>query len=189
MGTAIVATIEGSRPLLVELQALTVPSPYGTPRRTSVGMDSQKLALLTAVLEKHVGASLLNQDLFFNVAGGLRLTEPACDLASIAAILSAILDRPIPANMVFLGEVGLTGEVRKVPEIENRVDEAKKLGFKVAVVPHSQMERAKKTKGIQLVPIHHVNELRKTLQDDGQVLPPIRPRKPAQREYTDFTGE
>lgn len=165
MGTAIVATVEGSRPLLVELQALTVPSPYGTPRRTSVGMDSQKLALLTAVLEKHVGATLLNQDLFFNVAGGLRLSEPACDLASMAAILSAIMDRPIPSNMVFLGEVGLTGEVRKVPQIESRVDEAKKLGFKTAVVPHSQMERATKTKGIQLVPIHHVSELKKTLQN------------------------
>ncbi|MBS1959157.1 MAG: DNA repair protein RadA [Bdellovibrionales bacterium] len=163
MGTAIVATIEGSRPLLVELQALCVPSPYGTPRRTSVGMDSQKVALLTAVLEKHVGTSVMNQDLFFNVAGGLRLSEPACDLASMAAILSAILERPIPSSTVFLGEVGLTGEVRKVPQIESRVDEAKKLGFKVAVVPHSQMERATKTKGIQLIPIHHVSELKKAL--------------------------
>lgn len=192
MGTAIVATVEGSRPLLVELQALTVPSPYGTPRRTSVGMDSQKLALLTAVLEKHVGASLMNQDLFFNVAGGLRLTEPACDLASMAAILSAILDRPIPANMVFLGEVGLTGEVRKVPQIENRVDEAKKLGFKTAVVPHSQMDRAKKTKGIQLVAIRHVNELRRLLDDENAPAPTIRPRRPGaaapmpKNEYTDF---
>lgn len=163
MGTAIVATLEGSRPLLVELQALCVPSPYGTPRRTSVGMDSQKLALLTAVLEKHVGASLQNQDLFFNVAGGLRLAEPACDLAAMAAILSAILERPIPGHSLFLGEVGLTGEVRKVTQIETRVDEAKKLGFKTVMVPASQIDRAKKTSGIKVVPIHHVSELKKVL--------------------------
>jgi DNA repair protein RadA/Sms len=163
MGTAIVATIEGSRPLLVELQALCVPSPYGTPRRTSVGMDSQKLAILTAVLEKHVGATLQNQDLFFNVAGGLRLSEPACDLAAMAAILSAILEKPIPSSTLFLGEVGLTGEVRKVPQIENRVEEAKKLGFKSIVIPNSQRDRAGKTKGISLVGIDHVSELRRTL--------------------------
>ncbi len=160
IGTAIVATMEGSRPLLVELQALCVPSPYGTPRRTSVGMDSQKLAILTAVLEKHAEAPILNHDLFFNVAGGLKMSEPACDLASMAAILSSIIERPIPASTVFLGEVGLTGEVRKVSQIEMRIDEAKKLGFKQVVLPASQMDRAKKTKGIALVGIHHVNELR-----------------------------
>ena len=160
IGTAIVATMEGSRPLLVELQSLCVPSPYGTPRRTSVGLDSQKLAILTAVLEKHASAALLNQDLFFNVAGGLKLSEPACDLASMAAILSAIIERPIPSSTVFLGEVGLTGEVRKVSQIELRIEEAKKLGFKEVILPYSQMERAKKTKGISLIGIQHVNELR-----------------------------
>ena len=161
MGTAIVATLEGSRPLLVELQALCVPSPYGTPRRTSVGWDSQKLAILTAVLEKYVGVSLMNQDLFFNVAGGLKLSEPACDLASMAAIYSAIREKPISSSLVFLGEVGLTGEVRKVTQIELRVEEAKKLGFKEIVVPHAQVDRAKKTKGISLIPIRHVNEIQK----------------------------
>lgn len=160
VGTAIVATMEGSRPLLVELQALCVPSPYGTPRRTSVGLDSQKLAILTAVLEKHAEAPILNHDLFFNVAGGLKLSEPACDLASMAAILSSIIERPIPSSTVFLGEVGLTGEVRKVSQIELRIDEAKKLGFKEVVLPWSQMDRAKKTKGISLVGIQHVSELR-----------------------------
>jgi len=160
VGTAIVATMEGSRPLLVELQALCVPSPYGTPRRTSVGMDSQKLAILTAVLEKHAEAPILNHDLFFNVAGGLRMTEPACDLASMAAILSSIIERPIPSSTVFLGEVGLTGEIRKVSQIELRIDEAKKLGFKEVIMPASQMDRAKKTKGIALIGIHHVSELR-----------------------------
>ncbi len=159
MGTAIVSTLEGSRPLLVELQALTVPSPYGTPRRTSVGYDSQRLAILTAVLERHVGASLVNQDLFFNVAGGLKLTEPACDLAAMAAIYSAIREKPLSSSVVFLGEIGLTGEVRKVLQIELRIDEAKKLGFKEVVVPASQMERARKTKGIELIAIQHVSEL------------------------------
>lgn len=156
MGTAIVATLEGSRPLLVELQALTVPSPFATPRRTAVGLDSQKLAILTAVLEKHVGATLMNQDLFFNVAGGLKLTEPACDLASMAAIHSAIRERPVPSSRVFLGEVGLTGEVRKVSQIEIRVEEAKKLGFREVVLPASQMDRVRKVKGIELIPITHV---------------------------------
>ncbi|NDG83545.1 MAG: DNA repair protein RadA [Proteobacteria bacterium] len=159
MGTAIVATLEGSRPLLVELQALCVPSPFATPRRTSVGLDSQKLAILTAVLEKHVGASLVNQDLFFNVAGGLKLSEPACDLASMAAIYSAIREKPISSSMAFLGEVGLTGEVRKVNQIEIRVEEAKKLGFSEVVVPASQLDRAKKIKGIQCVAIGHVSEI------------------------------
>ena len=159
MGTAITATLEGSRPLLVELQALCVPSPFATPRRTSVGLDSQKLAILTAVLEKHVGVSLVNQDLFFNVAGGLRLSEPACDLASMAAIHSAIREIPIPSSMVFLGEVGLTGEVRKVSQIEIRVEEAKKLGFQQVIVPASQLERAKKVKGISATPIAHVSAI------------------------------
>jgi DNA repair protein RadA/Sms len=159
MGTAIVATLEGSRPLLVELQALCVPSPFATPRRTSVGIDSQKLAILTAVLEKHVGASLINQDLFFNVAGGLKLSEPACDLASMAAIFSAIRERPISSSLVFLGEVGLTGEVRKVNQIELRIEEAKKLGFQEVVIPASQQERGAKIKGIRLHPVHHVNEI------------------------------
>jgi DNA repair protein RadA/Sms len=160
MGTAIVATMEGSRPLLVELQALCVPSPFATPRRTAVGLDSQKLAILTAVLEKHVGAPLMNQDLFFNVAGGLRLTEPACDLASMAAIHAAIRERPVPASRVFLGEVGLTGEVRKVSQIEIRVEEAKKLGFKEVVMPASQMDRVKKIRGIELIPVTHVQALK-----------------------------
>ncbi len=160
MGTAIVSTLEGSRPLLVELQALTVPSPYGTPRRTSVGFDSQRLAILTAVLERHVGVSLVNQDLFFNVAGGLKLTEPACDLAAMAAIYSAVRDKPISSSISFLGEVGLTGEVRKVTQIEVRIEEAKKLGFKEIVIPASQMDRAKKIKGISLTKIGHVSELK-----------------------------
>jgi DNA repair protein RadA/Sms len=159
MGTAIVATVEGSRPLLVELQALCVPSPFATPRRTSVGMDSQKLALLTAVLEKHVGVTLVGQDLFFNVAGGLKLTEPACDLASMAAIYSAICEKTGSAHIAFLGEVGLTGEVRKVTQLELRVEEAKKLGFKMVVVPESQLDRLKKTKGIEIKSIKHVSEI------------------------------
>lgn len=163
MGTAITATIEGSRPLLVELQALCVPSPYSTPRRTSVGLDSQKLALLTAVMEKHIHLPLLNQDLFFNVAGGLKLTEPSCDLAAIASMVSALTEKAIPSGSVFLGEVGLTGEVRKVSQIETRIEEAKKLGFKRVYLPASQMERAKKIKGIELVSIGLVSELKRAL--------------------------
>jgi DNA repair protein RadA/Sms len=101
----------------------------------------------------------VNQDLFFNVAGGLKLTEPACDLAAMAAIYSAIRERPISSSLVFLGEVGLTGEVRKVTQIEIRIEEAKKLGFSEVIVPASQLERAKKTTGINCIPIYHVNEI------------------------------
>ena len=116
------------------------------------------------MLEKYLSATLLNQDLFFNVAGGLRLSEPACDLASMAAIYSAIREIPIPSSVVFLGEVGLTGEVRKVSQIEIRVEEAKKLGFKEVMLPLSQMERAKKVKGIKLSSISHVTELKNRIQ-------------------------
>lgn len=158
-GTAITATIEGSRPLLVELQALCVASPFATPRRTSVGLDSQKLGLLTAVLEKHAEQTLVGQDLYFNVAGGLKLTETACDLAAVVAIYSAIREIKIPPSHVFLGEVGLTGDVRKINQLEVRLDEAKKLGFTVAFVPKSQMDRAKKAKGIELVPLGRVREI------------------------------
>lgn len=167
VGTAISASIEGSRPILVELQALVSHSPLALPRRTAVGMEQSRVALLAAILERHARVSLAQKDLFFNVAGGLRLSEPACDLAAAAAIWSSVKDVPIPADWVFIGELGLTGEVRRVPLISVRIDEAKKLGFKAVVVPKSVLGGRRpgdiQVEGIQLIPVANVNELASVL--------------------------
>lgn len=159
VGTAVGTTLEGTRPILVELQALVAPSPLSMPRRTSVGLDSNRLGLLAAILERHMRLRIAEQDLFFNVAGGLKLTEPACDLAAAAAIWSSSEEKAFPLDWTWLGELGLTGEVRRVSQIELRVEEAKKLGFKTAVVPQNSMDRLKKIKGIRLIPISRVREI------------------------------
>lgn len=158
-GTAVSASLEGSRPILVELQALVAPSSLSVPRRTSVGMDGNRISLLAAILERHMKLDLGKQDLFFNVAGGLRLTEPACDLAAAAAIWSSDHERPLPPGWVFLGELGLTGEIRRVSQGEVRLEEAKKLGFEAAVVPRSSLDRLSKVTGIRLIPISRIEEL------------------------------
>jgi DNA repair protein RadA/Sms len=143
-GTAVSAALEGSRPLLVELQALVAPTSLAVPRRTSVGMDSARISLIAAILEKHMRLKLAEEDLFFNVAGGLRLSEPACDLAAAAAIWSSHEDKPLPPGWVFLGEL----------------EEAKKLGFKTLVLPRSGLEKSGKSdSGIRLIPLSTVNEL------------------------------
>lgn len=164
LGTAISATVEGSRPLLVELQALVASSSLAIPRRTSVGMDGARISLIAAILEKHMKLSLAEEDLFFNVAGGLRLSEPACDLAAAAAIWSSYEEKPIPPGWVFIGELGLTGEVRRVSQPEVRIEEAKKLGFKTLVIPRSVMDKSAKLaqgaySGIRLIPISTISEL------------------------------
>ena len=134
-GTAVTASLEGSRPLLAEVQALVSQSPLSMPRRTAVGMDSNRIALLVAILDKHAGVSFEKTDVYFNVAGGLRLSEPACDLAAAAAIWSSAADRAFPPGVVFVGEVGLTGEIRRVSQLEARVQEARRLGFETVVMP------------------------------------------------------
>jgi DNA repair protein RadA/Sms len=158
-GTAVSASLEGSRPLLVELQALVSPSGLSVPRRTSVGMDGPRVSLLAAILEKHMRLKLAEQDLFFNVAGGLRLAEPACDLAAAAAIWSSAEERPLPQGWVLIGELGLTGEVRRVNQADARLEEARKLGFKTAVVPRSSLERCGRVEGLKLEPISRIEEL------------------------------
>jgi DNA repair protein RadA/Sms len=157
-GTAVSASLEGSRPLLVELQALVTPSGLSVPRRTSVGFEGARVSMIAAILEKHMRLKLAEQDLFFNVAGGLRLSEPACDLAAAAAIWSSDQERALPQSWVLMGELGLTGEVRKVGQLEARLDEAKKLGFKTVVLPRGSVERASAA-GLKLVPITRVEEL------------------------------
>ena len=134
-GTAVTASLEGTRPLLLEIQALVAASGLAMPRRTAVGMEQTRLSMLTAVLERHMGLNLSEKDVFLNVAGGFRLNETACDLAIAAAVWSSAKDVAIPSDTVFMGELGLTGEVRKIPQIETRLREALKLGFKKAIIP------------------------------------------------------
>tara|TARA_R110002050_G_scaffold12401_10_gene40763 strand:+ start:26972 stop:28306 length:1335 start_codon:yes stop_codon:yes gene_type:complete len=134
-GNAIVCTMEGSRPLLIEVQALVTPSAFGTPQRTSNGFDRNRLALLLAVLEKRAGFSFSNHDVYFNIAGGFRLNDPAGDLGVCCALVSSLTDKAINQSTVFIGEVGLGGEVRTVPHIEQRIKEAAKLGFNNSIVP------------------------------------------------------
>ena len=135
----IVSSLEGTRPLLLELQALVSPASFGTPRRTVLGVDYNRACLLLAVLEKRAGVPLGSQDVFINVAGGGRVTEPAADLGIVIAAASSYMDRPVRGDVVVMGEVGLTGEIRAVTGVEARVKEAAALGFHEAVVPKSNL--------------------------------------------------
>jgi DNA repair protein RadA/Sms len=141
-GAAVFAGVEGSRPVLVEFQALVAPSAYGTPRRAVVGWDSGRLAMLLAVLETRCGLGFGDKDVYLNVAGGLRITEPAADLAAAAALASSALDIPLPQDCVVFGEVSLSGEVRSVGRMEGRMKEAAKLGFGRALAPTAASEGA-----------------------------------------------
>jgi DNA repair protein RadA/Sms len=138
-GSVIVAALEGTRPLLLELQALVSPAHFGTPRRTVLGADYNRVCLLLAVLEKRAGFPLQNQDVFVNVAGGARCQEPAADLGIVVAAASSYTERPVAPDLVLLGEVGLTGEIRAVGGLEARLGEAAALGFQSAVVPRSAL--------------------------------------------------
>ncbi|MBI4366836.1 MAG: DNA repair protein RadA, partial [Deltaproteobacteria bacterium] len=148
-GSVVVASLEGSRPVLVELQALVTGSGLANPRRTVIGADSGRVGLLVAVLEKIVGLTLHDQDIFLNVAGGLRVNEPAVDLGIAAAIASSVRNRPIDPRTLIAGEVGLTGEVRAVMNIEARLAEATKMGFTRAIVPKSHA-KLKAPKGMEV---------------------------------------
>ena len=134
-GTAVFAGLEGTRPLLVEIEALVAPSTLATPRRNVVGWDSGRLAMLTAVLEARCGVPLSGRDIFLNVAGGLRIHEPAADLAVAGALISSVTGKPLPTRTVFFGEVALSAELRQVAQAETRLKEAAKLGFKRAILP------------------------------------------------------
>ncbi len=165
-GTAVFAGLEGTRPLLVEIQALVAPSALATPRRAVVGWDSGRLAMLLAVLEARCGVVLAGKDVYLNVAGGLRIMEPAADLAVAAALVSAAFDRPVPADMVFFGEVGLGGEVRAVSQPELRLREAAKLGFKRASMPMRTKARATATAGLAVEEMRHLSELAGRIAQD-----------------------
>lgn len=139
-GAAVFAGVEGSRPVLVEVQALVAPSAYGTPRRAVVGWDSGRLAMVLAVLEARCGLGFGDRDVYLNVAGGLRISEPAADLAAAAALVSSALDRPLPQDCVVFGEISLSGDVRAVGRMESRLKEAAKLGFGRALAPSAAAE-------------------------------------------------
>jgi DNA repair protein RadA/Sms len=141
-GSAVAVTLEGTRPLLVEIQALTSPTSFGQPRRTATGVDMGRLLLLTAVLTKRVGLGLANQDIYVNVAGGLRISEPAADLATAVAIVSSYRETPVDPSLALIGEVGLSGELRRVRDVERRIAEAERLGFRRCLVPSGSPRRS-----------------------------------------------
>lgn len=145
-GSIVTSTLNGTRPLLVEVQALVAPTGYGTARRTAMGVDGNRVALLAAVLEKKVDIQLVGCDIFVNVAGGMTLTEPASDLAVCAALVSSFRNKPIDAQTLILGEVGLAGEVRAVAQVEPRLTEAVKMGFKRVILPASSAKRMEAAK-------------------------------------------
>ena len=137
-GSVVVASIEGTRPLLVEIQALVSRSVFGQPRRVATGADYNRVNLLMAVLEKRVGLNLSQQDAYVNVVGGIKIQEPALDLAIAVALASSLKNRPCLPNLVVMGEVGLTGEIRSVPFVEKRLREAQKLGFTHCLIPYGR---------------------------------------------------
>ncbi|WP_141434089.1 DNA repair protein RadA [Bacillus sp. 03113] len=157
-GSTVVASMEGTRPVLVEIQALISPTSFGNPRRMATGIDHNRVPLLMAVLEKRVGMLLQNQDAYLKVAGGVKLDEPAIDLAIAVSIASSFRDKPTRPTDCIIGEVGLTGEVRRVSRIEQRVQEAVKLGFERVILPANNLSGWKAPSGIQLIGVASVSE-------------------------------
>ena len=157
-GSCVIPAIEGSRPMLVDVQALALQTAYGTPRRTTNGFDAGRLALLLAVLEKRAGVSLFNQDVYVNVAGGLSLSEPAADLALCAAVASSVRDVCIPGDWAVMGEVGLAGEIRAVSQCERRLNECARLGFTSAVLPRENARHLKAPEGMRVYGVETLAE-------------------------------
>ncbi len=162
-GSVVVASIEGTRSLLIELQALTTPSVFGMPRRTANGIDYNRLTLLIAVLEKKAGLLLGNQDVYLNVVGGIKINEPAIDLGIVLAAASSFKNISIPKDVVAIGEVGLTGEVRAVNVIEKRIKEAEKLGFKTCIVPENNKKLLKEKFKLDIIGVKNIVEAMKYL--------------------------
>lgn len=155
-GSVVTACMEGTRPVLLEIQALASSTHLGTPRRTILGLDTNRVALLVAVMEKKLGFQMMGHDLFMNVAGGAKVVEPAVDMGIVCAVASSFMDKPVPDQTVVLGEVGLTGEVRAIGQIEHRVLEAAKMGFTRCLVPQGNLTRTQETENIRIVGIKTV---------------------------------
>lgn len=162
-GVSIVATLEGTRPLLIEVQALLSPTAFGNPRRMTSGVDTNKVALILAVLEKKNGLLLQLQDVFMKVTGGVKIDEPAIDLAIAMAITSSFKDKPLALDTVIIGEIGLTGEIRQVTKIEDRIKEAEKLGFKKIIIPKGNASKLQMKTKIEVMAV-------KTVQDAIRIL-------------------
>ena len=162
-GTVVVASMEGTRPILVELQALTTLSVFGFPKRTANGIDFNRLTLLIAVLEKRAGMALGNQDVYMNIVGGIRINEPALDLGIVLATASSFKNIPIPNDSIAIGEVGLTGEVRNVNMIEKRIKEAEKMGFRTCIIPESNKKLLKESYKLDIIGVKNIIEAMKFL--------------------------
>jgi DNA repair protein RadA/Sms len=174
-GTAVFAGVEGTRPVLVEIQALVAPSPLATPRRAVVGWDSARLAMVLAVLEARCGVAMAGRDVYLNVTGGLRISEPGADLAAAAALVSSLTGEPVPAGTVLFGEVGLSGDVRNVAHSALRLKEAAKLGFKAAWAPPA---RGEDDSPLEVVAIKHLSDLVARVGGNDIDAPvPLRERK------------
>ena len=158
IGSAITATLEGTRPLLIEVQALVTPTGAPVPRRTSNGVDFNRLLLICAVLTKHLGISLSTQDIVVNVTGGVRVAEPAGDLAIATAIVSSLRDTPVKPGVLGIGEIGLTGELRSISQLERRLSEAVNMGFKSAIVPKAGLERLQPVHGLEVAGVGTLRE-------------------------------
>jgi len=161
-GSCVVSCMEGTRSMLVELQALTSQSVFGYPKRTANGIDYNRLALLIAVLEKRAGMNLGNQDVYLNVVGGLKISEPAIDLGILMVTASSYKNKPIEKGIAIMGEVGLTGEVRRINMIEKRLKEAEKLGFKKCIIPESNKKGLKEKFKLDIIGVKDINEAMKT---------------------------
>ncbi len=159
-GTCVLATLEGTRPLLVEVQALVDSAAAPSPRRLSVGLDAARLAMLLAVLHRHAGVASGDQDVFVNAVGGVRITEPAADLAVLLAIQSSLRNRPLPRGLLAFGEVGLAGEIRPAPRGQERLREAAKLGFSIAIIPAANAPKGagRQFEGLELHPVSRIDE-------------------------------
>ncbi len=157
-GTTVTCTLEGTRPIMAEIQALTSKTSYPSPRRTASGIDYNKLSLIIAVLEKHSKLKLATQDIYINVAGGMKLTEPAIDLSIAIAIASSCLEFVIPSDTVAIGEIGLTGEIRSVTAIDKRINEAEKLGFKRIIIPQGN-SKSDISSSIEIISVKNINQV------------------------------
>ena len=166
-GSVVTACMEGTRPILVEIQGLVSSSGLGTPRRTVLGLDSHRVSLIVAVMEKRLGMNLAGLDIFMNVTGGVRIVEPSADLAIAAALASSFLDKPVPKEVTLIGEVGLTGEIRAVSHAQARVKEAAKMGFTTCLVPASTLKQLSRVEGMTIESIGFLKDAMEVLFQNG----------------------
>ncbi|HEX3072856.1 MAG TPA: magnesium chelatase domain-containing protein, partial [Ignavibacteriales bacterium] len=157
-GSIVTSTIEGSRPILIEVQALVSPSNYGNPQRVATGFDYKRLSILLAVLEKRASYMLSAANVFVNIAGGVKIDEPAADLAVCCSIVSSFLDKPADNSCIAIGEVGLGGEIRSISHIEKRLQEAEKLGFKRAIIPQNAAAKLRSNGGIKIIGAENIKD-------------------------------